>query len=157
MQTTVPGPLQTNRDVICSRSRRRDACSIATAATAVSAGTSACGPSEAGRILGDPLPILHETLPQDVVKLGFDLSLRVGKRAVSTIGFHAEIYKARPDVSAIVHTRSPAAAILSSKREVLGMYDIHAAPFYGRSAGSTATSQRRRSRGRTACGRARLE
>ena len=79
----------------------------------------------------NPAQYFDETLPGDIVCLSFDMKMLEGeKRPSPTVGFHASIYKRRPDVNAIVHTHSDSAAIFSTLREPLGMYNISAVFFH---------------------------
>ena len=58
-----------------------------------------------------------QTRPEDLIHLSLDGTILNGARKPSSEWpFHVEIYKARPDAQAIVHTHSPRATALSSAR-----------------------------------------
>ncbi|GAU83566.1 class II aldolase/adducin family protein [Bosea sp. BIWAKO-01] len=58
-----------------------------------------------------------QTRPEDLIHLSQDGTILNGARKPSSEWpFHVEIYKARPDAQAIVHTHSPRATALSSAR-----------------------------------------
>jgi L-fuculose-phosphate aldolase len=58
-----------------------------------------------------------ETAPPDLVRLALDGRVLEGARQPSSEWrFHAAIYRARPEVAAVVHTHSPRAAALSCAR-----------------------------------------
>lgn len=58
-----------------------------------------------------------QTRPEDLIHLSQDGTILNGSRKPSSEWpFHVEIYKARPDAQAIVHTHSPRATALSSAR-----------------------------------------
>lgn len=58
-----------------------------------------------------------KTRPEDLIHLSLDGRVLSGERKPSSEWpFHIEIYKARPDAQAIVHTHSPRATALSSAR-----------------------------------------
>ena len=58
-----------------------------------------------------------KTKPEDLIHLSLDGTVLDGTRKPSSEWpFHVEIYKARPDAQAIVHTHSPRATALSSTR-----------------------------------------
>jgi L-fuculose-phosphate aldolase len=58
-----------------------------------------------------------QTQPGDLVRMGLDGRVREGTRPPSSEWrFHAAIYRARPEVAAIVHTHSPRATALSCAR-----------------------------------------
>lgn len=58
-----------------------------------------------------------QTKAEDLIQLKLDGTLVSGSRKPSSEWpFHVEIYKARPDAQAIVHTHSPRATALSSAR-----------------------------------------
>lgn len=59
-----------------------------------------------------------QTKPEDLIHLALDGTVLSGTRkASSEWPFHVEIYKARPDAQAIVHTHSPRATALASARQ----------------------------------------
>jgi L-fuculose-phosphate aldolase len=58
-----------------------------------------------------------QTTPDDLIHLSLDGHMLAGSRKPSSEWpFHTEIYKARPDARAIVHTHSPRATALASTR-----------------------------------------
>ena len=58
-----------------------------------------------------------KTKPEDLIHLSLDGAVRSGERKPSSEWpFHIEIYNARPDAQAIVHTHSPRATALSCAR-----------------------------------------
>lgn len=58
-----------------------------------------------------------QTTPEDLIHLSLDGTVLSGARKPSSEWpFHVEIYKARPDAQAIVHTHSPRATALSCTR-----------------------------------------
>ncbi|MEZ2406779.1 L-fuculose-phosphate aldolase [Bosea sp. OAE752] len=58
-----------------------------------------------------------QTKPEDLIHLSLDGAVLSGARKPSSEWpFHVEIYKARPDAQAIVHTHSPRATALSCTR-----------------------------------------
>ena len=83
-------------------------------------------PSKSGNVsarFGDGLLITPsglpyaQTKPEDLIHLALDGTVLGGARKPSSEWpFHVEIYKARPDAQAIVHTHSPRATALSSTR-----------------------------------------
>ncbi len=62
------------------------------------------------------LPYARMT-PADIVSLDLEGAVRAGGKPSSEWPFHAEIYKARPDALAIVHTHSPRATALACARK----------------------------------------
>ncbi len=63
---------------------------------------------------------LEEVTPDDIVLLDFDGNKRWGEgRAHNEVPIHAEIYRARPDVCAVVHTHPPYATALAATAEPL--------------------------------------
>ncbi len=81
-----------------------------------------------------PFEYMDETLPNHVVKVGFDLQvLEEGKFPASPgINFHADIYRARPDVNCVVHTHAKNATLLSTISRTLEPFQIYAAIFLDR-------------------------
>ena len=58
-----------------------------------------------------------QTRPEDLIQLALDGTVLSGARKPSSEWpFHVEIYRARPDAQAIVHTHSPRATALSCAR-----------------------------------------
>src|SRR3954467_14802638 len=77
------------------------------------------------------LEYFDQTTPDRVVQLGFDLQARVGEMAFSpAVNFHAEIYRRRPDVEAIVHLHSHFVSVFSSTGCTIGMYNVVSVLFH---------------------------
>jgi L-fuculose-phosphate aldolase len=72
----------------------------------------------AGGLLITPSGLPYaKTQPEDLIHLSLDGTVLSGARKPSSEWpFHTEIYKARPDAQAIVHTHSPRASALSCAR-----------------------------------------
>ncbi len=93
------------------------------------------------RVLITPTGMAYEDLePNDIVSMALDGSVPPGSRRPSSEWhFHAAIYAARPDISAIVHTHSNAATALACLGEGIpafhymvaaaGGIDIRCAPY----------------------------
>jgi L-fuculose-phosphate aldolase len=80
-----------------------------------------------------PFEYFDETLPDRVIEVGFDMTVRTGSwEASPAVQFHAAIYEQRPDVGAIVHTHSTHISALTTRHEPVLAYNIVAAPFVGR-------------------------
>lgn len=78
-----------------------------------------------------PFEYFDETLPSSVVRLGWDLALLEGACESSpAAAFHAEIYRARPDVGSIAHIHSTNVATLVSTDQEIGMYNVGATLFH---------------------------
>ena len=106
-------------------------------------------PSKSGNVsarFGDGLLITPsglpyaQTTPEDLIHLSLDGAVLSGVRKPSSEWpFHVEIYKARPDAQAIVHTHSPRATALSCTRRgipafhymiaLCGGEDVRCAPY----------------------------
>lgn len=70
--------------------------------------------------------------PADVALLDWSLSVLSGAFALApAMGAHREIYRRRPDVSAIVHLHSPHVVAVSSTGVPVGCYDVSAVCFAG--------------------------
>ena len=102
-------------------------------------------PGEADAFWVTPFQYFDQTLPEDVSKLGFDMSERGGtsRQRSEALWFHSAIYQARPDVGAIVHTHSYFAKAFSCKAEPLGTYCGEAVPFYNELARQELTVRKR--------------
>ena len=73
--------------------------------------------------------------PGDVALVGWELEVLAGEFPLSrALGFHAAIYRRRPDVHAVVHLHSPYVTALSSTGSTVGMYDVTAVCFAGEQA-----------------------
>jgi L-fuculose-phosphate aldolase len=80
-----------------------------------------------------PFEYFDETLPDRVIEVDFDMTVRTGTwEASPAVQFHAAIYEQRPDVGAIVHTHSAYISALTTRQEPVLAYNIVAAPFVGR-------------------------
>jgi L-fuculose-phosphate aldolase len=74
-------------------------------------------------------------VPASVARVSMDLDLLAGDvRPNGAVAFHADIYRARPDVGAVVHTHSWYAGVLSSTGHTVGMYKTNAAMLFGEQA-----------------------
>jgi L-fuculose-phosphate aldolase len=74
-------------------------------------------------------------LPDDVALVDFDLAVVEGEFPLArAMGFHAAIYRDRPDVGAVVHLHSPYVTAMSSTGRPVGMYDVTAVCFAGEQA-----------------------
>src|SRR5579875_3436719 len=64
-----------------------------------------------------------EVGPDDFAKVGFDLKKIGGCEEFPSLGsgFHAAIYRRRPDVNFVCHTHAPYLVALAAKGEPLGM------------------------------------
>jgi L-fuculose-phosphate aldolase len=79
-----------------------------------------------------PFEYFDETLPERVIEVGFDLTVRTGTwEASPAIQFHAAIYAERADVGAVVHTHSQYISALVTRQEPVRAYNITAALFAG--------------------------
>ncbi|MBV9951262.1 MAG: class II aldolase/adducin family protein [Acidimicrobiia bacterium] len=77
------------------------------------------------------LEYFDQTTPDRVVQLGFELQPRVGEMAFSpAVNFHAEIYRRRPDVEAIVHLHSHFVSVFSSTGRTIGMFNVVSVLFH---------------------------
>lgn len=95
----------------------------------------------AGGLIVTPSALPYrETQPDDLVHLDPEGTILKGARQPSSEWrFHAAIYRARPDINAIVHTHSPRATALSCARRgipafhymiaIAGGHDIRCAPY----------------------------
>ncbi len=111
--------------------------------------SSGFAPSKSGNVscrFGDgflvtPSALLYgQTRPIDLVRMDLDGAVLAGARqASSEWRFHAAIYRARPEVNAVIHTHSPRATALSALRRgipafhymvaIAGGADIRCAPY----------------------------
>jgi L-fuculose-phosphate aldolase len=77
-----------------------------------------------------PFGYFDETTPDMVVKLSLDLERLDGEWEPSpAVEFHAEIYRRRPDVTAIVHTHSHELSKFVTRARPIGMYNVAAVLF----------------------------
>lgn len=80
--------------------------------------------------LVSPFQYFDETLPEDVLEVGFDLKVRSGHaRTAPGVAFHADIYRARPDVDCVIHTHSRLITTLTTTGQALGMYHLYSSVF----------------------------
>ncbi|HZP31052.1 MAG TPA: class II aldolase/adducin family protein [Acidimicrobiia bacterium] len=78
-----------------------------------------------------PFEYFDETLPDHVIKVAMDLTLLEGDWEPSpAIRFHAGIYRARPDVSSVIHTHSHWVSLFATRRETIGMYNVVSVLFF---------------------------
>lgn len=78
-----------------------------------------------------PFEYFDETLPDRVVKVGFDLRVREGDWEPSpAVHFHAAFYKARPDAMSVIHTHSHYVSVFSTVRRPIGMYNVVSVLFH---------------------------
>jgi L-fuculose-phosphate aldolase len=78
-----------------------------------------------------PFEYFDETVPEHVVKAGFDLRLIEGTWEPSpAIQFHAAIYAERPDVMSVIHTHSPWVSAFVTRRQTIGMYNVVSVLFH---------------------------
>lgn len=78
-----------------------------------------------------PLQYFDQTIPEDCVKVGFDMEQRDGTRKAPNAGsFHAAIYQARPDVASVIHLHSPWITIAGTMGKPLGIYSHESSFFF---------------------------
>lgn len=78
-----------------------------------------------------PFEYFDESLPEHVVKVGFDMKLRAGDWEPSpAVHFHAAFYQARPDAMSVIHTHSHYVSVLSTTRRPVGMYNVVSVLFH---------------------------
>jgi L-fuculose-phosphate aldolase len=78
-----------------------------------------------------PFEYFDESMPDHVVKLGFDLTVREGDWEPSpAVHFHAAFYQARPDAMSVIHTHSHYVSVLSTTRRPIGMYNVVSVLFH---------------------------
>ncbi len=78
-----------------------------------------------------PFEYFDESMPDHVVKTGFDLRVREGDWEPSpAIHFHAAFYQARPDAKSVIHTHSHYVSVLSTTRRPIGMYNVVSVLFH---------------------------
>ena len=78
-----------------------------------------------------PFQYFDETLPEHVMKVGFDLKVREpGTLPASPgINFHASVFLARPDVNCVIHTHGRNCGVISTLGRPLEMYHVYASIF----------------------------
>jgi ribulose-5-phosphate 4-epimerase/fuculose-1-phosphate aldolase len=85
-----------------------------------------------------------EIRAEDLIQVTFDLEPVGTDRSPSAgSGFHAAIYRRRPDVQVVCHTHAPYIIALATTRQVLGMFDQRAPIFLGRMATFEQRTMRR--------------
>ncbi len=78
-----------------------------------------------------PFEYFDETVPTNLLRVSFDLEVVEGTWAASpAMRFHAEIYRRRADVNAVIHTHSHHALVFSTLGVPLGMFSSDAAVFH---------------------------
>src|ERR1700722_1594590 len=78
-----------------------------------------------------PFEYFDETLPDHVVKVGFDLSPLEGDWQPSpAIQFHAAIYAEGPGVRSVLHTHSHFVSVFATRRRTIGMYNVVSVLFH---------------------------
>lgn len=79
-----------------------------------------------------PYQYFDETLPEHVMKVGFDLKVREpGTLPASPgINFHASVFMARPDVNCVIHTHGRETCVYSSLGKPLEPYHTYASIFF---------------------------
>jgi L-fuculose-phosphate aldolase len=78
-----------------------------------------------------PFEYFDETLPDHVVKVGFDLECLEGQWEPSpAIQFHSAIYQERPDVRSVIHTHSKWVSVFATTRRTIGMYNVVSVLFH---------------------------
>jgi L-fuculose-phosphate aldolase len=80
-----------------------------------------------------PYQYFDETLPEHVMKVGFDLKVREPGTfpASPGINFHASLYMARPDVNCVIHTHGRNAVLVSALGKPPAPHHVYASLFYG--------------------------
>jgi L-fuculose-phosphate aldolase len=78
-----------------------------------------------------PFGYFDETTPDMVLKLDLDLRRLEGDWEPSpAVEFHAEIYRRRPDVGAVIHTHSHELSKFLTRSAPIGMYNVAAVLFH---------------------------
>jgi L-fuculose-phosphate aldolase len=78
-----------------------------------------------------PFEYFDETLPDRIVKVGFDLRVLEGDWEPSpAVRFHAGFYQARPDVNSVIHTHSHWVSVFATTRRTIGTYNVVSVLFY---------------------------
>ena len=101
-----------------------------------------CAPGVGGQLsVRDPVgrgffavgfDLLGAVRPDAVALIDDDLQLLRGEfRLPAAMGTHAQLYRRRPDVGAIVHLHAPNVAALSATRQLVGMHHVSAVLFAG--------------------------
>lgn len=77
-----------------------------------------------------PFEYFDESLPDRIIKTSFDLQRLEGDWEPSpAVAFHADFYRARPDVNCVIHTHSHYAMVLATTGRELAMYNDMSALF----------------------------
>jgi L-fuculose-phosphate aldolase len=80
-----------------------------------------------------PMSCFDEALPTHAAKMDSQLKVLEGEMPTpGAMGFHPQIYRARPDINAIVHVHSRHINVLVTTGRPVGMYNIASLAFYGR-------------------------
>jgi L-fuculose-phosphate aldolase len=79
-----------------------------------------------------PYEYFDETMPDHVMKVGFDLNvIEPGPiRASPGINFHSNIYRSRPDVNCVIHTHARNTTLLSSLGAAPKPFQVYGALFH---------------------------
>jgi L-fuculose-phosphate aldolase len=79
-----------------------------------------------------PYQYFDETLPEHVMKVGFNLKVREpGSLPASPgINFHASIYEARPDVNCVIHTHGRNTVLVSALGRPPAIHHVYASLFF---------------------------
>lgn len=80
-----------------------------------------------------PYQYFDESLPEHVMKMGFDLQVRVAGSLPPAAGanFHSSIYRARPDVNCVIHTHGFYQSVLSTTGRPFEVFYDYASLFLG--------------------------
>jgi L-fuculose-phosphate aldolase len=82
-----------------------------------------------------PMDSFDLALATQAAKLDFGLGVLEGAMPMPAVmSFHAEIYRRRPEVKAIVHVHSHFLSVFVTADRLVGAYDLSAIPFQGRQA-----------------------
>lgn len=78
-----------------------------------------------------PFQYFDETLPEHVIKVGFDGALLEGGWPASpALDFHAMTYRRRPDVGSIVHHHGHYTSVIAGAGRPIGQHNLVAALFW---------------------------
>lgn len=78
-----------------------------------------------------PFQYFDETLPEHVIKVGFDGRLIEGSYAASpALDFHAMTYRRRADVNSVVHHHGHYTSVIAGAKRPIGQYNLVAALFW---------------------------
>jgi L-fuculose-phosphate aldolase len=78
-----------------------------------------------------PFQYFDETLPEDVGLVNFDLEVVDGTLEASpAVAFHAGIYRARPDLTSVIHIHSHYISVFATLGRPVGMYNVESVLFH---------------------------